>query len=73
MKVVVQAIPTFAMSCFKLPMGLRNDIEAMIRNFGGVKGVIGGRFIGKNGILSANQNLKGGWVLENWESLMMLC
>ena len=53
------------MSCFKLPMGLRNDTEAMIRNFGGVKGVIGGRFIGKNGILSANQNLKGGWVLEN--------
>ena len=30
---IVQAIPTFAMSCFKLPVGLCNDIEAMIRKF----------------------------------------
>ena len=31
LKVVVQAIPTFAMGCFKLPSGLLNDIEMMIR------------------------------------------
>ena len=30
LKTVVQAIPTFAMSCLKLPVGLCNDIEAMI-------------------------------------------
>lgn len=33
LKSVVQAIPTFAMSCFKLPVGLCKDIEAMTRQF----------------------------------------
>ena len=33
LKSVIQAIPTFAMSCFKLPLTLYSDIEALIRNF----------------------------------------
>ena len=30
-KTMVQAIPTYTMSCFKLPMELCNDIESLIR------------------------------------------
>ena len=33
LKAMVQAIPTFAMSCFELPVGLCKDIEMQIRKF----------------------------------------
>ena len=33
LKFVIQAILTFAMSCFKLPVGLCKDFEAMICKF----------------------------------------
>ena len=32
-KAVLQAIPTFTMSCFKLPMGLCDEIEKLIKRF----------------------------------------
>ena len=32
-KSVIQAIPTYAMRCFKLPFGLCDDIEAIIKKF----------------------------------------
>ena len=32
-KAVAQAFPTYTMSCFKLPVGLCHDIEALIRRF----------------------------------------
>ena len=32
-KAVVQVIPTFAMSCFKLPVGLCHEVEALIHKF----------------------------------------
>ena len=32
-KAVIQAIPSFAMGCFKLPLGLCHEIEAMVKKF----------------------------------------
>ena len=32
-KAVIQAIPPYTMPCFKLPKGLINDIETLIRKF----------------------------------------
>ena len=32
-KSIIQVIPTYAMSCFKLPIGLCDDIKAMIRRY----------------------------------------
>ena len=32
-KFVIQAIPTYTMGCFKIPLGLCHDIEAMIKKF----------------------------------------
>ncbi|XP_075645306.1 putative mitochondrial protein AtMg00310 [Castanea sativa] len=39
------------MSCFKLPIGLCNDIEKLIQKFGGYKEEIDEKFIGKIGRL----------------------
>ena len=33
LKAVIQAIPTYTMGCFKLPVGLCNEIETLIMKF----------------------------------------
>jgi len=45
-KVVVQAIPIYTMSCFKLPIGLCNEIENLIRKFWWAKRGIAGNSLG---------------------------
>ena len=33
LKAVIQAIPAYTMGCFKLPIGLCNEIEVLIKKF----------------------------------------
>ena len=62
-KAVAQALPTYTMSCFKLPIGLCHEIETLIKKkkkkFGG-KGERAERSIGLNGKSFANQRHKVG-------------
>ena len=58
LKAIVQAIPTFAMSCFQLPVNLFHEIEVMIKNNKKKK------FWGQRG-----EKRKIHW--KNWESLCM--
>ena len=32
-KSVIQALPTYTMGCFKIPLGLCHDIESLIKKF----------------------------------------
>ena len=48
-KSIIQAVPTYTMGCFKIPLGLCHDIEALIKKKkknGGANKVTIGRFIG---------------------------
>ena len=63
-KSVIQVIPSFAMDCFKIPLGLGNDIEVIIKKFSGVNRVIGEKYIGFSGMRFQNQKRWVEWALE---------
>ena len=59
LKAIVQAIPTFAMSCFQLPVNLFHEIEVMIKKNKNKIKIWGHR----------GERQKFHW--KNWESLCM--
>ena len=70
-KAVVQSIPTYSMSVFKLPIGLCKDIKAMIRKFWWGKGSKK-KSIGLSGALFVRRNWCVEWVLETFKTSIML-
>jgi len=72
-KAVAQAIPTYAMSIFKLPKDLCSSIQAMINHFGGDTTLTSGKFIGLEETNCATRRM---WaVLDSgiWSVSMTLC
>jgi hypothetical protein len=72
-KVVVQAIPTFSMSVFRLPKSLCAQLNSLMSRFGGaprrrIKGWSG--LVGRNW---GNLNKEEEWALGNWKLSTMLC
>ena len=72
-KVVLQAMPTYTMGCFKLPRTLCKDIEMLIRKFWwGYKVSLGKH----NGLDEKNyvcQNAKGVWGSRILKTSIWLC
>ena len=60
-KAVAQAIPTYTMSYFQLSQGLCEDLESMMRNFGGAKSIKRLKWLGLVGNKCAYLSLKEVW------------
>lgn len=63
-KAVAQSIPSYAMSCFKLPASFCDDVERIMRNFWWGTLTPRGLYLGKRGIICVGRNVKEGWDLE---------
>ena len=71
-KAVVQAIPTYTMSCFKLPLGLCGELESLIRKFWWGQKVDRRKVHWVKWDTLCNPNRKGVWGLKIWQISMML-
>ena len=72
-KTVAQAIPTYAMSLFKLPKSMCDSINSLLANIGGDKIKRNERSIGLIGKNYAQARKKGGWDLEICTHSTWLC
>ena len=72
-KSVVQAIPAYAMSVFKIPKKIVKELSTRCRNFGGVTRTTRRECIEWHGGKCVYQKIKEVWVLEIYIVSIWLC
>lgn len=70
---MVQAIPSFAMSCLSFLLGFVVILVVWYENFGGVFHRRGRAFVGRLGSICVGRKFKEGWTLKTLNCLINLC